>query len=353
MIKTLESLSIELANSLTDIVNKIEIGENFYFRHQGYAPREITPEMVVNLQKLPLDFQRKYWVSCLSNYLADIYFHGCLAQINSETKENGLPLANNSIKGVDREFYEQLEANNFSQGYYDPDWLVIWEEDDGNLAVKKNELTFDIQRDRHLKSIDMQATINDLVAIKLPHNRWQNEFYVAISNQGTVDISEDQHKQIIETYFNINPEGAITLMGELTQQLNALKITFTFKVLDNPHNYPCYDAGILTFFSDDYLIVWEVIRSLYPNLQPHLNPEIPLDTFKLAPGIGLAEVTKEGFANSRCRAIANGLLAAWYQKDNSPHNRLQCIMKEFSLVNIDSKYPYLNDNFERIYHQLF
>lgn len=353
MIKILESLSPELANSLTDIVNKIEIGENFYFRHQDYAPRENMPEMIVNLQKLPPDFQRKYWASCLSNYLIDVYFHGCLAQINPKTKENSLPLANNSIKGVDREFYEQLEANNYGQGHFDPDWLVIWEEDDDNLAVKKNELTFDIQRDRHLKPIDMQATINDLVAIKLPHNRWQDEYYVAISNQGTVDILEDRNKQIIETYFNVNPEGVITLMGELTQYLNAFEITFTFKVLDNPNNYPCYDAGILTFFSDDYSIVEEVIRSLYSRIQSNLNSEIPLGTFKLAPGIGLAEVTREGLANSCCRAIANGLLAAWDQEDNSPHNRLQCITKEFSLANINCKYPHLNNNHKGIYHQLF
>jgi hypothetical protein len=33
---------------------------------------------------------------------------------------------------------------------------------------------------RHLKPTDIQATINDLVTIKLHHNRWQNEFYVAI-----------------------------------------------------------------------------------------------------------------------------------------------------------------------------
>lgn len=355
---TLVFLLSELANSVTDIVNKIEIDENFSFRHQDYSPREIAPEMVVNLQKLPLDFQKKYWASRLSNYLADIYFHGYLAQINLETKESNLPLANNSIKGIDREFYEQLEANNHGQGHFDPGWLVIREENDGSLAVKKNELTFHIRRDRvgsalphrHLKPTDTKATINDLVTIKLPHNRWQDEFYVAISEQGLVESNNE--RQIIEIYFNVNSDGAVTLMREFTQQLNALKITFTFKVLDDPNNYPCYDAGILTFFRDDYLIVSEVIKSLYSALQSNLNPETPIFTFKLAPGIGLAEISEVGFVNSRCGAIANGLLAAWYEDDNSPHNRLQWIMKELSLAKINCKYPYLNDNFEHIYHQL-
>ncbi|NJL51288.1 MAG: hypothetical protein HC930_02020 [Hydrococcus sp. SU_1_0] len=332
----------------------------FYFCHQDYSPVEIMPEMVAKLQKLSLNFQRKYFVSRLSNYLADLYFHGCLAQINLQNKESNLPLANNSIKGVDREFYEQLEANNYSQGHFDPGWLVIREEEDGSLAVQKNELTFHVQRDRvgsalphrHLKPTNIKATINDLVTIKLPHNRWQDEFYVAISDQGSIDIADNKNKQIIEIYFNVNPEGVITLTREFTQQLNDLKITFTFKVLDNPNNYPCYDAGILTFFRDDYLVVVEVIKSLYSCIQSNLNPETPLCSFKLAPGIGLAEISEVGFANSRCGAIASGLLAAWDQDDNSSHNRLQCIIKEFSSKRINCKYPYLNDNFEHIYHQL-
>lgn len=356
IIENVVILSPELANSLENIVDNIEINEIFSFHHQDYSSGEIMPEMVVNLQKLPLDFQKKYWASRLSNYLADIYFHGCLAQINLKTKESSLPLANNSIKGVDHEFYKQLETNNHSQGYFDPGWLVIREENDGSLAVKKNELTFHIKRDgvanRYLNSKDIQATINDTVAIKLPHNRWQDEFYVAISEQGLINVSANHNQQIIEIYFNANPEGIIVLLGEITRQLNDLKITFTFKILDNPNNYPCYDAGILTFFRDDYLVVLEVIKSLYPCIQSNLNPETPLCTFKLAPGIGLAEISEVDFANSRCSAIANGLLAAWYQDDNSPDNRLQWIMKEFSLAKINCKYPYLNDNFECIYHQL-
>lgn len=84
-----------------------------------------------------------------------------------------------------------------------------------------------------------------------------------------------------------------------------------------------------------------------------MNLETPLCTFKLARGISLAEVTQEGFVNSRCGAIANGLLAAWYERDNSPKNRFKYIEEEFSLADINIQYPYLNGNFERIYYRLF
>lgn len=347
----LESLSLELKNSLENIVNKIELADNFQITHKDYASVEITPEIIAQLQKLPLNFQKKYLAGKLKKYLADIYFHGCLSKSCFEVNENILPLENNSIKGINREFYEQLKANNYGRGYFDPGWVIIKEEDDGSLAVKKNELTFHIQRDhRHLRQSDLQATVNDTVAIKLPHNRWQNEFYVAVSNNGLVKVNTQ--KQIIEIYFNINSEGAIILLRELTQILNERKIIFTLKLLDEPSNYPCYDAVILTIYQDDYLSIFEVIKNIYPSLQKHLNQETPISTFKLADGIGLAKVTEESFANNFLNAISNGLLKAWYKKDSSPNNRFQYIEEELSLAKINLQYPYLHSYCDRIYQPL-
>ncbi|GAB4529722.1 MAG: hypothetical protein Tsb0014_11820 [Pleurocapsa sp.] len=345
----LDSLSVELKNSLEDIVNKIAIGDNFQISHQDYHPVAVSSEMVAKLQRLPVDFQKQYLARQLRNYLADIYFRGCLRPVNLELNSNNLPLANNSIKGVDRDFYEQLETNNYGTGYFDLGWLVIKEKDD-SLAVKKNELTLQIQRDRHLQKSDFQATVNDTVAIKLPNNSWQDEFYVAVSNSGLVEANSQQ--QAIEIYFNINLEGAIILLREVTQQLNERKIVFTLKILDDPNDYPCYDAAILIIYREDYLKVYELIKNIYPNLISYLNKATPICTFKLADGIALAEVTEKGFANICCGAIAQGLLTAWYEKDNSPRNRIKYISEELSLAKINLQHPYLNNNCDRFYQPL-
>lgn len=336
----LDSLALQFKDSLEDLITKITINDDFSFSHQDYPSREIVPEMVTKLQKLPLDFQERYFASQLGNYLVDIYFRGCLSPINSEAQKNNLPLANNSIKGVDRDFYEQLKINNYSQGYFDPGWLVIAEENNGDLQVQKNGLTLQIKRDRlaealphrYLQKSDLQATVSDTVAIKLPHNRWQDEFYVAVSNNGLVEVNSQQ--QIIEIYFNINPEGAIILLRELTGQLNETNLIFTLKILDDPHDYPCYDAVILRIYQQDYLPVYQVIQNIYPHLISYLNKNIPIYTFKLADGIALAKVTEAGFSNSCCGAIAKGLLTAWNQGDNSPNNRWKCIQQELSFPEI-------------------
>jgi hypothetical protein len=346
----LDNLSRELKNSLQDIVHKIAISENFQISHQDYHPVEVSPEMVAKLQQLPVDFQEQYLARQLRNYLVDIYFRGCLRPVNLEVNSNNLPLSNNSIKGVDRDFYEQLETNNYGTGYFDPGWIIIKEEDDGSLAVKKNELTLQIKRDRHLRQSDFQATVNDTVAIKLPHNCWQNEFYVAVSNSGLVEVNSQQ--QVIEIYFNINPEGTTILLREVTQQLNERKIVFTLKILDNPNDYPCYDAVILRIYREDYLKVYELIKNIYPNLISYLNKNIPICTLKLVDGIALAEVTEKGFANTCCDVIAQGLLTAWYEKDNSPKNRIKYILEELSIAQINLQHPDLNSNFKQLYQPL-
>ena len=350
--KILAHLAAELAHNLADIVKKIEISANFSFSHPDYSSLEIAPAMIESVQKLPLDLQEEYFTLQLQNYLEDIYFHGCLPK-NKETENNSLPVKNNRIKGIDRDFYVQLEASNSGTGYFDPDWLVTKQEEDGSLAVKKDGLTFHIQRDRHLQPQAAQVTVNDLVAIRLPHNRWQDDCYVAISDRGLVEPAEDNRQQITQIYFNITPEGAIVLLKELTEQLNTLKLKFTLQILNEPDDYPCYDAVMLTVFSNDYVsTVEQVIKNLYPNIQPHLHNEIPLCTFQLAPGIGLAEATEEDFASSRCNAIAYGLLSAWYDGDNSPQHRLHCIQEAFSLAKINWQYPYLNSKVKHRYRPI-
>jgi hypothetical protein len=341
----LDSLSAELKSNLEDIVTKIAIGENFQISHQDYHPVLVSQETHSRLQKLGKGFQKQYLVGQLSNYLADIYFHGCLYPIYLEVTESQLSLENNSIKGVNFNFYEQLTANNYSQGYFDPDWLIIAEEENTGLKVQKNGLTLQIEYDLHLQESERNPKLNDLVAIKLPKNRWQDEFYVAVSNNGLVDINSQQ--QILEIYFNINPDGAIILLRELTQQLNKNRIVFTLKILDRPDRYPCYDAVILRIYREDYFKVYEVIKNIYPNLISYLNKNIPICTFKLADGIALAEVTEEGFANSCCGAIAKGLLTAWYEQDNSPNNRIKCISRELSITKINLQPLYLNSNCDR------
>jgi len=52
---------------------------------------------------------------------------------------------------------------------------------------------------------------------------------------------------------------------------------------------------------------------------------------------------------NRCRIVANGLLEAWHNGDDSPEGRMNAILQQISLFATDLQRPYLNANSEDVY----
>lgn len=367
----LESVLIQSASGpddrplgwLQDIANQVQIEPNFCIRHPDYKPLELPAEVVDRFQRLPLSLQHKYQALQLRSFLYGIYYNSSLRKALSaesdSTELNSQPdLENNTFQGVDLKFYEQLHASNRGKGYFDPDWKVLRQEIDGTLAVRKDDLTLHIERDRHLPSEQQSAAVGDLVAIRLPANRVQSGFYLAVSNVSSRDRSNSDPAEWVRIYFHITPEGAVALMDALTQRLNDIALPFQFKALYNPSDYDRYDSAVLYFEKRDYEAVRQVLQVVYPAQRSHFQPEIPLFTRFLAPGLALAEepdqkfVTKESFGTHRCQIVANGLLEAWKNTDNRPEDRMAAILQEFSCLQIDVKHPYLNPNSKDIYTPL-
>lgn len=231
----MEKINQNLQNVLEDIVTKIEIKSDFSIIHPNYKPLEIPEETRENFQKLPSEMQQKYLSLQLRGFLYGIYYNGSLRQaLALDSEANDLPkdLENNTMLGMDVAFYEQLHDNNKGLGYFDAGWQILREESDGSLAVTKGGLRLHIQREKHLETSQQQAVIGDMVKIKLPKNRVQNGFYMAVGNEGfshteTTGIQDTT----VRVYWNFTPDGAMAVMQNLTQQLNEGKIPFSFKVL--------------------------------------------------------------------------------------------------------------------------
>lgn len=344
--------------SLQDIAQNIQIESNFCISHPSYKPLELPVEMVSRIQKAPLSLQQKYQGLQLRSFLYGTYYNGSLKQALSpktDAVEQVLhqDLENNTVLGIDLEFYERLHESNHGEGYFDPDWTLLRREKDGCLAVTKGGLILHVKQDLHLRPSDYSATIGSSIAIKMPRNVVQSGFYMAVSNAGS-----NTQPQTVRIYFNLTPEGAVAVMGRLTRELNAATIPFTFKVLYDPSNYERHDSGVLYFERSNYEIVWQILQTIYQDQKSCFRTEIPLFTKKLAPGLALAEEpnhkfsAKESFGTHRCQIVANGLLEAWQKGDNSPENRMMCISQHFSQLGIDLERPYLNADSEDVYTPL-
>ncbi|MEM7579145.1 MAG: T3SS effector HopA1 family protein, partial [Cyanobacteria bacterium P01_A01_bin.80] len=295
----------KLIDVLQEIAFNVEIKSHFCISHPNYQPLELPEETIARFQNLSNQMQQKYLSLQLQNFLYGIYYNGFLQNqlaLNNQTNNLPIDLDNNSILGIDIDFYEQLHESNCGAGYFDPGWFILREENDKSLAVKKGSLTLHIQREKHLQDFQKNALVGDNIAIKMPKNLIQNGFYLAVSN------TEPESKQnMVRVYFNFTPEGAVGVMHRLTQILNEIPIFFHFKVLYNPAEYNRHDSGVLYIEKPNYEAVRKGLETVYSENKSHFKSEIPLFTKQLAPGLGLAEepdskfAQQESFGMNRCR----------------------------------------------------
>ena len=358
----LDNYSPRLQAVLEDIVNKVEIRADFSIRHPDYKPLELPAEVVTRFQKMPEQMQQKYLSLQLRSFLYGIYYSGSMRQtLALDGEENNIPLdlENNTVLGVDLEFYNRIHTSNFGQGYFEPDWVIQKEEEDGSLVVQKGSLKLHVERNKHLQPTEKDAVVGDKVAIKMPKNCVQNGFYVSVGNSRVnKTINPENNLTLVRIYFNLTPDGAVLVMGSLTQQLNTQNIPFDFKVLYNPQDYQRHDSGVLYFDKNDYEEVNKILQQVYQENQSHFKAEVPLFTLQLAPGLALAEepnqnfAERESFGMNRCQIVANGLLKTWYNNQNLPEAKIQAISNEFFFLGINPQYTYLNANSENIYLKL-
>ncbi len=342
----------ELQIALRNIVDYLEIESFYSIKHPEYKLLELPESVISRFKNLSLDIQNKHLSIQLRNFLYSAYYNGYWH--NSSTVDTQINnLSNNSLFGMDLAFYERLHTSNTGGGYWSTNWLVVYEEEDGCLAVQKNGLTLHIERDLYLSEIHKSANVGDLVAIKMPKNLVQNGFYMAVSNLGTQD-----NQDIVRIYFNVSPDGAVSVMDNVTRELNNIQVAFSFKALYTPDEYRRYDSAVLYFNKHEYKTIYPILQKVYSANQDSFYPQVPLFTKQLAPGLGCAEeptnklAEKESFGTNRCQMIANGLIAAWQAGNNHPESRMKAILEQFLLHKIKLQYPYLNANSEDIYTPL-
>lgn len=354
-----------LSATLEDMACNIQIDSNFCIRHPDYKPLDIPADAVSRFQQLPLELQHKYLNAQLCSFLYGIYYNGSLqTALAADADANDLKLyqnlENNSFLGVDLTFYNRLHDSNCGTGFFDQGWQVIRQEKDGYLVVTKGGLLLHIQPNQHLPLEQQSAQVGETVAIRLPRNRVQNGFYLAVGNLNLNETSRfpAEDSLIVRIYFNLTPDGAVVLMQDLTQSLNQQEIPFNFKALYNPADYNRHDSAVLYFQRKDYAAIRALLQSIYVEKRSYFKESVPLFTKLLAPGLSLAEEPQQKFSDqdsfgtNRCQIIANGLLDAWKNGKDAPSERVSSILHHFNLAGLELTSCYLNPDSPDIYTPL-
>jgi len=340
---------------LQEIANCIEIRtSDFSVYHSRYKLHKNTHNSREKLKKLSDGFQEKSMISLLNDMILNIYFHGTVNLENESLIKPQYPDFYETTSEVDWDFYERLHQSNQGTGWWNPNYEITNQETDGSRQVKKKNVTVYIQRDYHLHPSKKLAKVGDLVSVYTPKGRILNKYYLAYGNF----VNFGKKNQVL-IYFNINPEGMIILIKQLTEKLNNCQVPFSFYTLHNPCNYGQYKSGFMQINQDKYQVVKEIIEDTYPENKKYFNSQTPIFTKAIAPGISLAEKPEnefefiEYFGANRCTIVAQALLEAHKNGDNSPEVRMEYIFKSFENLGIDLEHPYLNPNSQDNYPPLF
>jgi HopA1 effector protein family len=350
---------------LEDIADHIRIQSNFCMSHPRHDALELLPEVFDSLQTLSVPLQDQYLRLRLGSYLYSIYdANGNLSRLNSGSENEPIQerMVLNTALGVHSSFFAALHDCNTGEGYLDPDWLVLRESSDGLLVAQKDGLTLHVSRERHLDPTDRSAAIGDRIAVRLPRNLIEDECYVAVGNAGpshdSIAPSDSQpapqepalqeEELSIDVYFNLDAEGGLALMKDLTTVLNASDLPFKLKVPMDEADCDRPDAISLTFSKAHYSKIQPLLSTIYQEQQAQYRPEIPLFAKFLAPGLALAEHPRqtftphESFGLNRYQIVAEGLLTAWRQQNDDASARMSAIRQSFASRSIDLDCPYLN-----------
>lgn len=320
----------QLASDLLQIVRAVKITSPVSLSFAG------------NISSLPVDQQPDVASSARSavvQYLGkELYLH-CYSRKFTGT------IADIPITSADERFVDQLSAANSSREYFAQGWRILSQMPTGHYIVGKNGLTRILFAGEFISHSDFRGPIQEGTAISIfcpRESKTMHPGFYYVFGEGLGDQQDD--RGLLRFYWNIQADGAVSLVGLLTEKLNRFQIPFRFKLANNPLGYDRSDAAILYVNYRYYRPVAELLADVRLNVAHWLESHTPLFSKSLAPGLGLAEepTTGESFGQQRCRILADAIWNIYELKLDKDEQQLEEIKKQLAESGIDPDLPYLN-----------
>lgn len=297
-------------------------------RIQDYAPEDVMPGVAPLVQVLTQSIYFQCYVRP---------FEGRIFQMNGGEAQ---------LDDPSDELLQQLQAANHGQLRWEPGWEIYHFGKDGEVTVKKGEVhrilvpgEFALDAGPGIFPEEGDQVRMHVFADSL---RLQRGYYYALGEE--VGDEFDNFSKL-RFYFNITPEDAPTLVETFTRSFNQYQVPFLFKCPLIPGGYNRTDTAVLYFSHRFFDIVAQIMTVLAEDTLSHLQPEVPLFSRLVWPGIGFAEDPGYGksFGMDRCRLVAEGIAAAWQITDTPTDEQfVDCIRDSFNEADISLTTPWLN-----------
>lgn len=246
---------------------------------------------------------------------------------------------------ADPGFLDRLSGANRGRDRWDPGWEVYRAGLGGQIFVHKGDRHRSARPGEYLAEGMPGAVprMGERVWLRAPRESRtaQPGFYYLFGE--TLSGAWDD-ASLVRFYLHTSADGICGLIDHLTGGLNRYLVPYRMKTLIDPTQYRRADGTVLYVARDAFQIVARILRSLPAPVAAGLRPRVTLFTWRLRPGVGVAEEpnTGESFGMHRCRLAAEGVVEAWKQGRQSCEARLRAVRDRFTREGVHLDRPYLN-----------
>jgi hypothetical protein len=239
----------------------------------------------------------------------------------------------------DPAFAARLARANQGRARWDPAWQVYQTGPDGQLFVRKGERHRATRPGEYAAEVAPGGRVS--LAVRTESFTDQPGFYYLYGE--TLDNAWDE-AGLVRFYFHASADGVCALIEGLSAQLNRFFVPYRMKTLTDRGSYGRADATVLYVTRGFIPIVARIIQLLPAAASAGLRPRVPLFTWRLRPGVGVAEEPHNGesFGMHRCRLVAEGIVDAWKRRERTLEDRLRAVAQRFHRHGLLLDRPYLN-----------
>lgn len=143
-------------------------------------------------------------------------------------------------------------------------------------------------------------------------------------------------------YFSVCSDQVGYVLREVTTALDSLKLRYTLKCPENASAYARVDSVVVYLEAETWPATSPAIQALAKRVKAYVRTGVPPLTKQLGPGVGFAESpeTNQSFGESRCRALAPGVLAVLQDGRSSTDKGLCRLIDALEGAGIDPARPW-------------
>jgi HopA1 effector protein family len=257
----------------------------------------------------------------------------------------GRPVPARPGRGVparpDQAFVEALSRANTGAGGWEQGWRV--ETVEGEIVgVARNGLHVRA-RASDCRAAGGPCKAGTPVSVRRPKElRASSPGYYTALGDASLALGRDDIE--VRVYFTVTAAGAMPLVAVCTRLLNDVQIPFSLKVLDHPAGYVRCDAAVLYLADRSFDQARGSLWTIASVCAAHLRGEPPAFARPLARGVSVGEHTPSlgaSFGTSRCRLVAEGIVAAHERGEGLLSDRVDAVARRFADSGLDIEVPYL------------